>query len=673
MEYSIELTMNNLVETINRLRYDISTTDASPELEEELYEKMNRLIELEELHPEYTSANSPTLKGGGIINKGIHIREHVKKLHCPVNVIDDQDIVKYIQYVDSMYDDTPGARSYTTPKLRLSYYINGLTVALQYKDGVLINATTLGDGTKGEVVTDNAITVLNLPRVIKNNGLGVPESLVVVGEITMSKYMLERTNALLISEGSRPLSECGIAATGAMLQPDSGITASRNLLFYARDIVDISSLDYIGDITTQSDIMGYLEDIGFDVVKHVLSNGVDNLVVNEDVFHNLSDMVKHGGVILPYEYAGILISPELLDIKESMLINHKYPIQYKIPDSVVKQKITEISWRINIYGYIRPYGHLEGRVDPVKIYSNRELIRMNLVPGSIVKIINTNDGLSRIVDKLPDFTEVKHSYPTLIPIDCPFCKTELLTLPNQELKCLNIHCKELNMMRLKHFRDSMKLKLIADHILEYLYDNRIITNFSDFFDPKLEMKINSWNNGYISERLVKNIIKEIEDNKSIVMSHFIFAMGIECVRENTSKLLARYFPTIKSFMLLETGNLNNIPGITNIAADCIRKFVGDTTNQAMMASLSSNINVFDEYALMSNKLYNTSWVIIGEVSGVENIVQVINMYGGSVTRTITGSTTHVLLGTNPSQSKLTIANNSNITIVDKNEFFNMLG
>lgn len=665
--------MNSLVEKVNGLAILLNTSEYSEENEEEYNEQLNRLLELEEQYPEFISENSPTKRGGGRIHNKIHVRHHPSKINQPLLALDENAVLAYISEVDKAYNDQPDALIYTVPKLRLTYSIQGITIIAQYRDGVLEKAVTIGDGEKGEVISDNARTILNLPHILKNQGMGQPECLRVIGEVTMTKYTLERVNSNLISEGYAPLLDCATAAASAMRQYDSSVTANRNLLFYARDIEEIVPSDMLSDLNTQGQVYEYLEDIGFDTVQSRTNNGVDNLVLTDDIFHVMGDMVKCGTLLIPYEFDGIVISPELLMIKESLASARKSPVVFKFPDISYHTNLLGLEWHMDTYGYIHPWGliELDGKKQIAKISSIKELQRMGLSESSIVKIIKNKDDVVRIVDAAPDFIDVKYYYP--IPELCPSCRNVLITLPNAEIKCINTECPELLMTRLRHFRDQMGLTTISDDMLQHMVNNKIISTPQDLFDPKLGMKLESWGHGYISENHIHTIVKQIDDRRNTTVSKVICALGIECVRETTSKLIARYFPSIKAFMLLETGNLGHIPGLNKAAVNSIRHYLDDAKNQQTLVELDKYLNITDEYALLSNNLYNTSWVILGELENLNGAMQTINMHGGTITKTINGGTTHVLVGKNPPSNKINIAQLNGLPILDINELLAMVG
>ena len=665
--------MNSLVTKVNGLAIAINTSEYNEESEDEYNEQLNKLLELEEQYPEFISENSPTKRGGGRIHNEIHIREHSTKINQPIMVLDENTVLAYVSEVDKAYADQPDALVYTSPKLRLSYDIQGITIVAHYVNGILEKAVTLGDGIKGEVISDNARTILNLPHVLKDIGIGQPEVLHVIGVVTMTKYTLERVNSLLVSDGYAPLLDCATAAASAMRQQDSAVTANRNLLFYARDIVSIEPGDMLSDLTTQSQVCGYLEDIGFDVVQSRTNNGLDNIVLTADLFHVMNDMVKCGTLLIPYEFDGIIVSPELIMIKDALESSRKSPIVFKFPDLSYHTNLLGLEWVMDIYGYLHPWGliEIEGSKQLGRISSVREMLRMGLSNNSLVKIIKNKDNIVRIVDSVPDFNDDKFYF--TIPELCPHCRDVLVTLPNSEIKCINTDCPEKNIVRLRHFRDVMGINTVSDDMLQYMFDNKIIVAPEDLFDPKLSIKLESWGKGYISENHVRQIIKQINNHRNVTVSKVIYALGIECVRETTSKLLARYFPSIKTFMLLETGNLGHIPGLSKASADSVRAYVNDTKNQRTLTELDKFLTITDEYALLSNNLYNTVWVILGEVDNLNSAMQTINMHGGVITKTINGSTTHVLVGKNPPANKITIANINNLPILDMGELLTMVG
>lgn len=665
--------INSLVEKVNALAIALNTNEYNEESEDEYNEQLNKLLELEEQYPEFISENSPTKRGGGRINSEIHVRPHVNKIPKTHVVLDDNEVLTYISEVDKAYTEQPDAMVYTAPKLRLSYDIQGLTIIVQYKNGILDKAITIGDGARGEVITDNARTILNLPHVIKDVGIGVPDNLVVIGVVTMTKYTLERVNSALITDGYAPLLDCATAAASAMRQQDSAVTANRNLLFYARDVIDIQPGAMLADLVTQTQICEFLEDSGFEVVQSRTNNGVDNIVLTADLFHVMNDMVKCGALLIPYEFDGIVISPELLMIKDLLEVEKKSPVVFKFPDQSYHTNIMGLEWVMDIYGYLHPWGlvSIDGKQQLGRISSVRELMRMGLSSNSLVKIIKNKDNVIRIVDSTPDFTDNKRYY--TIPELCPHCRNVLISLPNSEIKCINNDCPEKNFVRLRHFRDVMGVTTINDDMLQYMYDHKIITIPEDIFDPKLVIKIESWGKGYISENHIQQIIKQINNLRNTTVSKVIYALGIECVREITSKLLARYFPSIKTFMLLETGNLSHIPGLSKAAVDSVRIFINDPKHQQTLTELDKFLNISDEYALLSNSLYNTSWVILGDIDNLNGAMQTISIHGGTITKTINGGTTHILLGKNPPSNKLSIANLNNLPILDMSELLTMVG
>lgn len=653
---------NELVEIIKKADYEYHTLD-NPTLTDQEYDKyLRELFDLEIKYPELTREDSPTKRAGGAVLDEFSKVTHKIPMLSLSNVFNEEEIRTF---------DSRIKKEGINPKYVCEYKIDGLSVSLTYEKGKLITASTRGDGTTGEDITNNAKTIKTIPLQLDKE-----IDIEVRGEIYMSKKVFEKLNEDRVKNNEPKFQNPRNAAAGSIRQLDSKIAASRKLDCFIYHLPNPE--DY--GIKTHYEALEFMKDLGFKVnTNNTMVNSIEELL---SFIEKTSDKRKS----LPYEIDGIVI--KLNNITDQKLIGFtsKYPkwaTAYKFPAEEVLTRLTDIIFTVGRTGQITPNAVLEpvivvgSTIRRATLHNEDYVIEKDLKIGDIVSIRKAGDVIPEVVKPIKerrtgnekDFVMIKN---------CPICGFELKKKEGQvDYFCNNVNCNARKVEKLIHFasRKAMNIDGLGDRIMEDFYNMHFINNIVDIYKLKNHREDLIELEGF-GNKSVDNLIEAIEKSKSNSLERLVFGLGISNVGEKTAKLLSKHYKTLDNLMNATFEELSSIYDIGEIIAKSIANYFSDDYNKDIINKLKLeglNMTYLGEEVEEDEDFLNKTFVVTGTLTSLsrDEAHREIETRGGKTSSSVSKKTSVVIVGENPG-SKYDKALSLGIPIWREEEFLNKL-
>ena len=651
-----------LVKLLNKAGYEYYTLD-NPSITDQEYDKYLRELELlEEKYPEYKMADSPTQRvGGKVISKFEKVVHEKPMLSLP-------DVFN-IEEIENFYNKIKNAG--ISPHFVCEQKIDGLSVSLVYKNGVLVSAATRGDGTVGENITNNVKTIRNVP-------LSLPEKIdiEVRGEIFMHKDTLKSLNEERKKEGLPLLQNCRNSAAGSIRQLDSSVAAKRNLDVFIYHLPNPE--DY--NLKTHHEALEFMKKLGFKVNTE-WNKLVSSLTEIEDYINNLGSKRES----LSYDIDGVVIKVDELTAQKNLGYTAKYPrwaIAYKFPNDEVYTKLNDIIFTVGRTGQITPNAVLDpviimgSTISRATLHNEDNVISLGLKIGDIVAVHKAGDVIPEVIRALPERRTGKEKDFEMIK-NCPICGSKLVKKgENIDYFCVNNDCPKRNIELLIHFasKNAMNIDGFGDRVVEDLYNMKYVLNIDDFYHLEKYKEDLKLLEGY-GEKSVEKLLLSIENSKDNSLERLLFGLGISNVGSKTAKILAKKFQTMDALIAADEEVLTNIKDIGSIIAKSIVDYFSknmDLINR--LKKLNINMNYLGEKEVYNEDITDKKFVITGTIENIprDEIKLFIENNGGTVTGSVSKNTDAVIVGTDPG-SKYDKALKLNIKIINEEEIKRIMG
>lgn len=632
--------------------------DNSPLSDYDFDMMMNELKKLEKENPELVTKDSPTQIVGG------KARSDLKKINHEVPLQSLQDVFSY----DELYDFDKRINSSGKTAYCVETKIDGLSCALKYENGVLVQGATRGDGLVGEDVTNNVKTIKTIPHRLKE-----PINITVRGEVFISKNSFEELNNEQEVMGKPLFANARNAAAGSLRQLNSRITAERPLDIYIFNVQKIEDKEF----KSHWEELNYLADLGFNVVPYrKLCNNINEAIKSIEEIGDARDDLTFG-------IDGAVIKVDDLALREKIGTTFKTPkwaIAYKYPPEKKETVLKDIKCQVGRTGVITPVAIL----DPVKVAGstisqttlhNEDFIKeKELKIGDHVIIQKQGDVIPEIVDVLKDKrdgTEIDFNMPTV----CPECGSPAVREEGESaIRCTGIECPAKAMLNIVHFasKDGMNIEGMGYKIVKQLLDNNLISNIADIYDLKLEDIATLKKNG---KKFAQNLIDSIENSKNRDLSNLISAFGIRHVGKKLAKTLARKYKSLDNLLNASFDELTEKDDIGEIIANSIYSFFRDEQTIDLINRLKlAGVNMQSlEEDSGDNRFEGMTFVLTGTLDNYSRneASDIIERFGGKTSSSVSKKTTYLLAG-EESGSKLTKAQNLGVKIINEQEFEGMI-
>lgn len=595
-----------LRDVLNRANYEYYVLDW-PNIPDSEYDRLfNELKKLEIEYPELITLDSPTQRIGGAVSKGFSPVVHDIPMLSLKNGFEEKDIFAFNRrIVDALY---------RTIKLEDAMHVeyacelkfDGLAVSLRYKNGILVQASTRGDGKTGEDVTANVRTIHSIPLQLKGENL--PDLIDVRGEVLMFKRDFVKLNERQHSKGERTFSNTRNAAAGSLRQLDSKITAQRSLSFFAYDVGRIEGMP-IPD--THSALLDWYDKLGLPVNSdRLIVHGVDGLL---RFFHRIVNLRDS----LPYEIDGVVYKVNQRNQQEKLGFLSRAPrfmLAHKFPAKEELTTIIRIDMHVGRTGAITPVACLSPVliggtiVTKATLHNEDEVLRKDIRIGDTVLVRRAGDVIPEVIRRVdtsdflrlssssnkqtlreskvirgPRFELLKH---------CPICSSRVVRFLDKAIaRCTGgLFCSAQRKQALWHFaqRRALYIEGLGEKVIGQLVDKNLVHTPADLFSLSLEKLMTL---DRFDEKLAKNLLNSLEKAKNTTLERFIYALGIRYVGESTAKHLANHFGSLELIMNASTSSLLNVSDVGPIVAQSIEEFFMESHNREIIEQLRSIANV----------------------------------------------------------------------------------
>ncbi len=638
--------------------------DDAPEISDFEYDMlMVELRNLEKQFPDFLSKDSLTQKVGGHVKEGFEKVQHEVPLQSLQDIFSFEELDEFIERV------TKQAEEYHEP---LAYVveakIDGLSVALEYKNGVLVRGATRGNGLIGEDVTDNLKTVKSIPKQLKEK-----INITVRGEVFIGKKEFAKMNEEREILEEPLFANARNAAAGSLRQLDASIAAKRPLDIY------IFNVQKIEDKTFQShyDELHYLEEIGFQIDPVCMS-----CKTREDIVKAIQKIGEERQD-LTFGIDGAVIKVDNLHLRELLGTTYKVPkwaIAYKYPPERKETKLRDITCQVGRTGAITPMAILEpvqvdGSLISKTTLHNEDFIKeKDLRIGDTVVIQKQGDVIPEVVDVIKGKRTGEEKI-FQMPTVCPVCGAPAVREEGEAAtRCTGIECSAKALRSIVHFasKEGMDIDGLGYSIIEQLLDRGLIKTIADIYTLRLEDIASLKKNG---TKFAQNLINAIEESKNRDLFKLITALGIPHIGVKMAKELARRYGSIEALMEASIESLNLQNDIGEITAISIHEFFAqDQTRDLIQRLEAAGVNTIaqkDEDA--DERFMGKTFVLTGSLENFtrEEASEIIEKFGGKTSGSVSQKTDYVLAG-EEAGSKLRKAQELGVTILSEQEFQTMI-
>lgn len=654
------LRMTYLVKLLNQYNYQYYVLD-DPTVDDVEYDSLMReLKHLESLYPEDVLDNTPTKQVGA------YIKADLEEIVHEVPMMSLQDVFSF----DELYEFDERIRKVTNNfTYECELKIDGIASSIHYTDGLLTLGATRGNGVTGENITKNVLTINTLPKILNEH-----ISLEVRGEVFMKKSVLEELNAVRKEKGEQLLANCRNAAGGSLRQLDPNVTKSRKLDQFAYTLVNAE--DY--GLHTQSEVLDYLEKLGFNVnPHHRLCKNIDEVI----------EYIKEYDIKrkeLDYATDGIVIKVNEFNLHDEIGYTVKVPkwaAAYKFPAEIVTTKLRDIIYTVGRTGIITPNAVL----DPVLIagttvaratLNNEDFITSRDIRiGDYVRVRKAGEIIPEVVEV--DFSRRSDDLKPFKMIDvCPVCKMPLSKDANEaEHYCKNKDCGGRILESIIHFasRVAMDIEGLGEKQIEQLYTLGYLNDISDIY------LLENFKNEILmldryGEKKVSNLFDAINKSKTQELDRFIFGLGIRFVGAKASKTLAKTFKTLEGICNATYDELIQIPDIGEVMANSIVEYFNTQKNRDLIIKLLELGVDPKDYAQETFDLFAGKTIVLTgtlEKMSRDEGNALIEKLGGKAASSVSKKTSFVVAGPNAG-SKLTKAKELGIPVYNETDFLEMV-
>lgn len=619
---------------------------------------MRRLIELEQSHPEYQSDASPSMRVGGRPLSSFSSVTHAVPLESLTDAFSFEELTAFDQRVR----EAAGSVEYAVePK------VDGLSVALEYIDGVFVQGATRGDGTVGEDVTQNLKTIKSIPLKLEN----APSRLIVRGEVFMPKEVFTQLNTQRELAEKPLLANPRNAAAGSLRQLDPSVASSRRLDMIVFNIQLMDSP--LPEFHTQT--LELLKSLRFKVIPY------QTCATIQDAFAQISELGLHRDR-LPFEIDGAVVKVNALSQRAQLGSTSKAPrwaMAYKYPPEQKQTLLTGITVQVGRTGVLTP----KAQLSPVRLAGttvtsatlhNEDFIReKDIRIGDTVCVQKAGDIIPEIVgvvsEKRPSDAVIYR-----LPALCPVCGAPVVREEGESAsRCTGAECPAQLLRNIVHFasRDAMDIEGLGPAVAELLISSGLIHSSADlyFLDQDSIMGLER-----MGEKSSLNLLTAIENSKANDLSRLLYAFGIRHVGQKAAKLLARHFTTLEQLEQAPTDAIAGIYEIGDITARSLAAWLGSEQSRHLIARLrQAGVNTKCINTGIDDRFSGKTFVLTGSLSGYtrDEAAALIEKYGGKTASSVSSKTDFVLAG-EAAGSKLEKARKLGVRVLSENEFIGMI-
>lgn len=648
-----------LKSTIQRLSYEYYVLDNPSGTDYEYDMLMRELLSIEEKNPSFVTPDSPSQKIGGEVLKGFEKVTHSVAMQSLTDAFSYDEIKDFTKRVRENAGDV---------SFVCETKIDGLSVSLEYVDGIFVRGSTRGDGYTGEDVTLNLKTIKSIPLKLMKD---VPY-LEVRGEVFISKDTFKKINEERERCGEQLFLNPRNAAAGSLRQLDSSVASKRDLDIFVFNIQKAEGVSF----DTHSESLEFLKECGFKVVRSSQPVTTDEDIINE---------IEKIGIdrnSLSYDIDGAVIKVDSLSKREELGVNAKTPkwaIAFKYPAEQKETVIRDIVVQVGRTGVLTPAAEFDSvfvagsNIQRATLHNIDYIRQKDIRIGDTVIIQKAGDVIPEVVSVVlskRNGSEKEFNMPDV----CPVCGAETARDEGEAAyRCTGENCPAKLQRMLENFtsRNAMNIDGLGPSTIEQLLEKDLISSCADLYYLTYQ-DIEIMDN--FKEKSINNLLKAISDSRSNCLSKLLFALGIRHVGANTAKQIAKKFKTIDNIIDADFDSLSSVEDVGGIIAQSIVDYFKKEENKLLINKLK-DAGVNTEYIEESgndSRFEGKTFVLTGTLPTMkrEEAAEIIEKFGGKVSGSVSKKTDYVLYGESAG-SKLTKAKELGITLITESEFIQM--
>lgn len=663
--FSTEENIDKLKEELEKLRKEIEYHNKlyyeqdEPEISDYEYDKLTqRLRKIESEHPELINANSPSQKVGGK-NKNIFTQvNHDVQMQSLQDVFSLEDVEAFLDKVIEEFGDKT--------EFCVETKIDGLSVSLEYENGILVRGSTRGDGFVGEDVTQNIRMIKDIPEKLNTN-----DTIEIRGEVYLPRKEFDKINEDLLAQNKQQLSNPRNAAAGTLRQLDSELVRKRNLSIF------VFNVQKGGNFSKHSESLDYLDKAG---VKTITLRYICK--TKEEVISAINEIGRKRDE-LEYDIDGAVVKVDNLLIRQEMGQTVKVPkwaVAYKYPPEQKETKVLDIVLQVGRTGQVTPVVILEPVRVAGSIISKTTLHNFDFMKekdiriGDRVIIQKAGDVIpevNKVLTEKRDGTEKEFEIPKV----CPVCGEELEKAGEEvALRCTNSECPAQTYRSITHFvsRDCMDISGLGDAIVETLIDKNLLKDITNIYELKFEDFLSL--EGF-KEKSSQNLISAIEQSKNNSLDKLLFGLGIRHIGKKASKILAENFDDIYKISEASVEELNSLEDFGNIMAVSVNEFFNKPKTMEIIKKLDElGVNIKGSKKVKNSELLLGKTVCItGSFDNYSrnDIVKLIEENSGKASSSVSKKTSYLIAG-EAAGSKLTKAQELGVEVISIEDFIKLI-
>lgn len=673
---------------LNHAAYAYYALD-NPELTDAEFDRL--LIELQQLeaaYPELVTEDSYTQRVGGYVSEQFEPVQHAARMYSMDDAMNLEELDAWLSRTDEALGASPTNPVAYTCELK----IDGLGVALTYRDGQFVRAATRGDGSTGENVTANVLTISDVPRELALAGLeqvenrGLNQSIEVRGEVYMPKHSFIRLNEDADAAGKQPFANPRNAAAGSLRQKDPKITAHRDLETFIYAVADEGPLD----VHSQWEFLNWLRSCGFNVNPHA------RRCLSAQEVHDFCAQALEQRGDLNYDIDGVVVKVDSFASQEALGFTSRAPrwaIAFKFPPEEKQTVLREIRIQVGRTGVLTPVAEF----DPVTV-AGSTIARATLHNLDEIRRKNVREGDTIIVHKAGDvIPEVVGPVLSLRPADavefqmpatCPSCGSPVIQEEGEvAFRCVSIDCPAQAVERLIHWgsRKAMDIDGLGDELINRMVEEGVLSDVADFYDKLTEETLASMPTGRVYDTdtadhlsgdsipvghtIAKKVMAQVEESKTRGLGRVLFGIGMRHVGANVAELLAQEFGSIQALATAPVEKIAEIPGIGPKIAESVHEFFSIPENVAVVERFRQAGVVLEEEK-SENELPQTlaglTFVLTGTLEHFtrDEAGAQLKAMGAKVSGSVSKKTSFVVAG-EAAGSKLTKAESLGVPVLDE--------
>ena len=649
---------------------------------------LRELQSIEEVHPELVTPDSYTQRVGGYVSEQFEPVRHAQRMYSIDDAMNLEELDEWLARTDEALGSTPEHPVAYTCELK----IDGLGVALTYRDAQFVRAATRGDGTTGENVTANVLTIGDIPHALAQAGLarvadgGLGQSVEVRGEVYMPKHSFVRLNEDADAAGREPFANPRNAAAGSLRQKDPKVTAHRDLETFIYAVADEAPLA----VTTQWQFLQWLRDCGFNVNPNAA-----RCTSAREVHEFCANALAHRED-LDYDIDGVVVKVDSFDGQAALGFTARAPrwaIAFKFPPEEKRTVLREIRVQVGRTGVLTPVAEFDpvlvagSTIARATLHNIDEVRRKNVRVGDTIVVHKAGDVIPEVVGPVLELRP-EGSVDWEMPSACPSCGSSVIREEGEvAYRCVSIDCPAQATERLIHWgsRNAMDIDGLGDEIVSRMVEQGLLTDVADFYDKLTEEALSEVSCGrqtvdgddiVVGKTIATKVMAQVNESRDRGLARVLFGLGIRHVGANVARALATHFRSMQALMTAAPEDIAAIDGVGPKIAASVHEFFSIKENVAVVERLREAGVVLEEEVEEPDApqtLAGLTFVLTGTLQNYKRTeaAKLLEAMGAKCTGSVSKKTSYVIAG-EAAGSKLTKAEQLGVPVLDESALVQIL-